>query len=54
MENVTNIATKMIEKNLDIAPTLRILPGYRFSIILTKDIAFAEPYVMPPNAGQRR
>jgi type IV secretion system protein VirB10 len=51
MENVTNIATQMIDKNMNIAPTLRILPGYRFSIVTTKDIAFAEPYIMP---GDRR
>jgi type IV secretion system protein VirB10 len=47
MENVTNIASQMIEKNLNIAPTLRILPGYRFSIVTTKDVTFAEPYVVP-------
>jgi type IV secretion system protein VirB10 len=44
MENVTNIATQMMEKNMNIAPTLRILPGYRFSIVTTKDVMFAEPY----------
>ena len=47
MENVTNIATRVIDKNLNIAPTLRILPGYRFSIIATKDISFEEPYMVP-------
>ncbi|MDR3280497.1 MAG: hypothetical protein LBT23_08285 [Synergistaceae bacterium] len=46
MENVTNIATQMLEKNMNIAPTLRILPGYRFSIITTKDVSFAEPYIV--------
>jgi type IV secretion system protein VirB10 len=46
MENVTNIATEMIEKNMNIAPTLRILPGYRFSILTTKDVMFAEPYTV--------
>jgi type IV secretory pathway VirB10-like protein len=46
MENVTNIATEMIEKNMNVAPTLRILPGYRFSIITTKDVTFAEPYAL--------
>jgi type IV secretion system protein VirB10 len=46
MENVTNVATEMLEKNMNIAPTLRILPGYRFSIITTRDVAFAEPYIV--------
>jgi type IV secretion system protein VirB10 len=46
MENVTNAASQMLEKNMNIAPTLRILPGYRFSIITTRDVSFAEPYVV--------
>jgi type IV secretory pathway VirB10-like protein len=53
MENVTNIATQLIDKNLNVAPTLRILPGYRFIIVTTKDVAFAEPYVVPPRGGNR-
>jgi type IV secretion system protein VirB10 len=53
MENVTNIATQLIERNLNIAPTLRILPGYRFIIVTTKDVAFAEPYVVPSRGGNR-
>jgi type IV secretion system protein VirB10 len=52
MENVTDVATKMIEKNLNIAPTLRIFPGYRFSIITTKDVSFAEPYVIPKGGSR--
>jgi type IV secretion system protein VirB10 len=47
MESVTGVGAKLAEKNLNISPTLRILPGYRFSIITTKDIAFAEPYITP-------
>jgi type IV secretion system protein VirB10 len=52
MGNVTNVASQMIERNLNIAPTLRILPGYRFSIITTRDIAFAEPYVVPAGGSR--
>jgi type IV secretion system protein VirB10 len=52
MENVTNIATRFIDRNLNVAPTLRILPGFRFIIVTTKDIAFAEPYVLP-HGGNR-
>jgi type IV secretory pathway VirB10-like protein len=37
-------AAKLIEKNLDIAPTLKIRPGYRFSILLIKDFVFPGPY----------
>ncbi len=34
----------LLEKNLSIAPTLEIRPGYRFNIILTKDLVFENPY----------
>jgi type IV secretion system protein VirB10 len=47
MESVTGVGARMAEKNINVSPTLRILPGYRFSIITTKDIAFAEPYITP-------
>lgn len=38
------VITKMIEKNLNIAPTLEIRPGYRFNIIIIKDITFTKAY----------
>ncbi|MDR1020226.1 MAG: hypothetical protein LBL73_05660 [Synergistaceae bacterium] len=47
MESVTGVGAKLAEKNINVSPTLRILPGYRFSIITTKDVAFAEPYITP-------
>jgi type IV secretory pathway VirB10-like protein len=37
-------AAKLLEKNLDIAPTLKIRSGYRFSILLIKDFVFPGPY----------
>jgi type IV secretion system protein VirB10 len=36
----------LLEKNLSVAPTIRIKPGYRFSIIVTKDLTFERPYVV--------
>lgn len=44
MEQMSSLGARLAERNLNVAPTLRILPGYRFSIITTKDMAFAEPY----------
>ena len=35
---------QMIEKNLNISPTLEIRPGFRFNVIVTKDIALTKPY----------
>ena len=36
--------SQMIQKNLNISPTLQIRPGYRFNVIITKDIPFTQPY----------
>lgn len=35
---------QMIQKNLNVSPTLEIRPGYRFNVIITKDIPFTKPY----------
>jgi type IV secretion system protein VirB10 len=37
----------MLERNLSIAPTLKIRPGFRFNILVVKDLTFARPYVVP-------
>jgi type IV secretion system protein VirB10 len=47
METMASLGARLAERNLNVAPTLRILPGYRFAIICTRDIAFAEPYIIP-------
>lgn len=36
--------TQMIMKNLNIAPTIEIRPGYRFNIMVSKDMVFSKPY----------
>ena len=36
--------TELFRKNLSIAPTLEIRPGYRFNVMVTKDMTFEEPY----------
>ena len=37
-------AAQMISKNLNIAPTIEIRPGYRFNIMVSKDLVFDKPY----------
>ncbi|WP_332928945.1 TrbI/VirB10 family protein, partial [Campylobacter coli] len=32
------VASEMIRKNMNISPTLKIRPGYKFNIFVTKDI----------------
>ncbi|URL58454.1 conjugal transfer protein TrbI [Luteibacter flocculans] len=43
-QQIGEVATKMIEKNMNIAPTLRIRPGYRFNVMAVKDLTFEKPY----------
>ena len=35
---------QMLQKNLNIKPTLEIRPGYQFNIVVTKDLVFERPY----------
>ena len=34
----------LLQKNLNIKPTLEIRPGYQFNVIVTKDVVFREPW----------
>ena len=34
----------LLQKNINIAPTLEVRPGYEFVIVVTKDIVFDRPY----------
>jgi type IV secretion system protein VirB10 len=37
---------QLLQKNLNIKPTLEIRPGYRFNVIVTKDVIFREAYAV--------
>jgi len=39
-----NTMAQIISKNMNVAPTLEIRPGYRFNVIVTKDLTFSKPY----------
>lgn len=43
---------RLLEKNLNIKPTLEIRPGYTFNVICTKDVAFSKPYAV--GTGEER
>ena len=43
-QQLGQVTAQMIERNLNIAPTIEIRPGYRFNVIVTKDLTFARPY----------
>lgn len=35
---------QLLQKNLNIKPTLEIRPGYQFNVIVTRDLVFEQPY----------
>lgn len=35
---------RLLEKNISIAPTLEIRPGYAFNVVITKDLVFERPF----------
>lgn len=37
--------TQLFQKNLSIAPTLEVRPGFRFNVMVVKDLDFDRPYV---------
>lgn len=43
-QQLGHATAQMIQKNMNIAPTLEIRPGYRFNIIVIKDLTFSKPY----------
>lgn len=43
-QQLGQVTAQLIAKNMGIAPTLEIRPGYRFNVIVTKDMTFSKPY----------
>lgn len=43
-QQLGQVTAQMINKNMSISPTLEIRPGYRFNVIVTKDLTFTKPY----------
>ncbi|CZO83208.1 MULTISPECIES: TrbI/VirB10 family protein [Legionella] len=43
-QQVGEVTSQLVAKNLNVAPTLNIRPGYRFNIIVVKDLTFRKPY----------
>jgi type IV secretion system protein VirB10 len=41
-QQLSNVASKSIEKNMDVQPTITISPGYKFNIIVMKDMILNE------------
>ena len=43
-QQMGQVTAQLIAKNMNIAPTLEIRPGYRFNVVVTKDMTFTKPY----------
>lgn len=43
-QQLGQVTTSILQKNLNISPTLEIDPGYRFNVVLTKDLVFGGIY----------
>ncbi len=43
-QQIGETSANLLEKNLNIKPTLEIRSGYQFNIVLTKDLVFQSPY----------
>lgn len=43
-QQLGQVTAQLIAKNMNIAPTLEIRPGFRFNVIVTKDMTFSKPY----------
>ena len=43
-QQLGQVTAQMIAKNLNLSPTLEIRPGFRFNVVVTKDLKFPGPY----------
>jgi type IV secretory pathway VirB10-like protein len=46
-QNIGNAAAMLLQKNLNVSPTIRIRAGYRFNVTAVKDLTFDRPYFVP-------
>lgn len=54
-QQLGTVSAELVRRNMNIAPTLEIRPGYRFNVVVIKDLTFAKPYQAfdYEQAGQR-
>jgi type IV secretion system protein TrbI len=43
-QQLGQVTGRLMQKNINISPTLEIRPGYRFNVVVTKDMTFSKPY----------
>ena len=50
--NTGDVTAQLIAKNLSFAPELTIRPGYRFNVVVVKDLVLPKPYQAFDYAGK--
>ncbi|WP_456293360.1 TrbI/VirB10 family protein [Pseudomonas sp. AK106] len=43
-QQLGQVSAQIVSKNLNVAPTIKIRPGYRFNIVAVKDVTFTKAY----------
>ena len=43
-QQLGEVTSQLVSKNLNISPTIHVRPGYRFNVIVVKDLTFKQPY----------
>lgn len=43
-QQLGQVTAQLIARNMNISPTIEIRPGFRFNVIVTKDMTFSKPY----------
>ncbi len=43
-QQLGQVSTQIVSKNLNVSPTVKIRPGYRFNIVAVKDVTFTKAY----------
>lgn len=46
-QNLGSVVSELTRKNLSIPPSIRVRPGYRFAVAVSKDLTFRSPYHVP-------
>lgn len=43
-QQLGEVTSQLVSKNLNVSPTVNVRPGYRFNVIVVKDLTFKKPY----------
>jgi type IV secretory pathway VirB10-like protein len=44
-QNLGEVSSEMIRREMNVQPTIRIRPGYRFNVLVNRDLIFQGPYL---------